>query len=148
MKYKTLYFIILAGLIFILIASFGNGIWNRPLDYTDWQYRVFRGVCHQLPDRSFHINSVPMAVNTRCFGIFSGLLAAWIWVPYLIDITKGEKWPGYFLGITVFVHVIDFLAGQLSVWNSSNFSRFFLGIFLGIALVCMISDQFYKPNIE
>jgi uncharacterized membrane protein len=144
MRYKLLYSSILAGLILLFVISLGNGIWNRPLDYNDWNYRVFYGICHQLQDRSFHINNIPMAVNTRCFGIFSGLMAAWIMVPYLANLTKNKKWPGYLLSISVMVHIIDFAAGQLSIWNSSNFSRFFLGIFLGIALVCMIADLFNK----
>lgn len=148
MHYKTLYFFIFAGLIFIFVASIGNGLWNRPLDYADWQYKVFRGVCHQMQDRSFFVNDVPMAVNTRCFGIFTGLLAAWLWVPYLAGFTNGKKWPGYLLSIAVIVQIIDYTAGQLSVWNSSNYSRFFLGIFLGIAFVCMIADQFYNSNTD
>jgi uncharacterized membrane protein len=144
MRYKRLYTAILAGLIFIFYASLGNGIWNRPLDYTDWQYRAFHGVCHQMQERSFHINEVPMAVNSRCFGIFAGLLAAWLLVPYLMTVTANRKWPGLILAVAVIIQIIDFIAGQFSVWNSTNYTRFFLGIFLGIALVSMIADQFSK----
>ncbi len=144
MRYKLLYFLILAGLIFLFVISLGNGIWDRHLDYSDWNYRVFYGICHQMQDRSFHIYDVPMAVNTRCFGIFSGLLAAWLMVPYLTNVTREKRWPGLLLSISVALQVIDYSAGQLSIWNSSNFSRFFLGIILGVALVCMIADQFNK----
>ena len=146
MRYKRLYTAILAGLMFIFIASLGNGIWNRPLDYTSWQYRAFHGVCHQMQERSFHIQEVPMAVNARCFGIFAGLLAAWLLVPYLMAVTANKKWPGLILTVAVIMQIIDFIAGQFSVWNSTNFTRFFLGIFLGIALVSMIADQFNKTT--
>jgi uncharacterized membrane protein len=132
----------LVGLVALFVISLGTGIWNQPVDYSNWNYRIFYGICHQIQDRSFHINGVPMAVNTRCFGIFSGLLAAWLMVPYLAKITRKKKWPGILLSVSVIIQVIDYTAGQLSIWNSSNFSRFFLGIILGIALVCMIADQF------
>ncbi len=145
MQYKLLYILILTGLTYIFIASLGNGIWNRPTDYSDWQYKAFRGVCHQLQDRSFHINEVPMAVNSRCFGIFSGLLGAWVLLPALLVIPNLKRWPGILLAIAVVIQIIDFTAGQFSVWNSSNFYRFFLGIFLGVALVSMLADQFKKP---
>lgn len=145
MQYKLLYILILTGLIYIFIASLGNGIWNRPTDYSDWQYKAFQGVCHQLQDRSFHINEVPMAVNSRCFGIFSGLLGAWVLLPALLVIPNLKRWPGILLAIAVVIQIIDFTAGQFSVWNSSNFYRFFLGIFLGVALVSMLADQFKKP---
>lgn len=145
MQYKLLYILILTGLTYIFIASLGNGIWNRPTDYSDWQYKAFRGVCHQLQDRSFQINETPMAVNSRCFGIFSGLLGAWVLLPALLVIPSLKRWPGILLAIAVVIQIIDFTAGQFSVWNSSNFYRFFLGIFLGVALVSMLADQFKKP---
>jgi uncharacterized membrane protein len=142
MQYKILYTVILGGLIFIFVASLGSGVWDRPLNYSDWQYKAFRGVCHQMPERSFHIHDTPMAVNTRCFGIFSGLLGAWLLIPVLVFAVNLKKWPGILLSVAVAVQVIDYAASQLSVWNSSNFSRFFLGIFLGVTLVCMLADQF------
>jgi len=145
MRNRLLYTFTLAGLIFIFVASLGNGIWNRPVNYTDWQYRAFRGVCHQMQDRSFHIREVPMAVNSRCFGIFSGILGTWVLLPLLVAVFRFKTWPGMVLGIAVVVQIIDFIAGQFSAWNSSNFYRFFLGIFLGVALVCMLADQFKKP---
>ncbi|MEX2573765.1 MAG: DUF2085 domain-containing protein [Balneolaceae bacterium] len=146
MQYRALYFTVLGGLIFLVAASLGNGIADRPLDYSDWTYRAFRGVCHQLPERSFHIDGVPMAVNARCFGIFSGLLAGWLLIPAASARLFRQGWPGILLGCAVAVNVMDFSAGNLWVWNSSNFSRFFFGAFLGVGVVCMLADRFIKTT--
>lgn len=144
MRYKSLYVIVLVGLTLLVFAALGNGILDRPINYSDWQYRAFRGICHQMPERSFAIREVPMAVNARCFGIFSGLWTGWLFVPLFVVSMKKLRWTGVLLSISMALHIIDFTAGHLSVWNSSNFSRFFLGIFLGIAVSCMIADQFKK----
>jgi uncharacterized membrane protein len=37
-------------------------------------YRPFHLICHQLPDRSFHILGYKMAYCERCFAIYGGLL--------------------------------------------------------------------------
>jgi len=37
-------------------------------------YRPFRLICHQLPQRSFHIFGYKMAYCERCFAIYAGML--------------------------------------------------------------------------
>jgi hypothetical protein len=39
----------------------------------------FRGVCHQLPLRSFAVAGLPMAICARCAGIYAGAsVGAWV----------------------------------------------------------------------
>ncbi len=147
MRYRSLYAGILIGLLLLVIASMGSGIIGVAVDYGNWQYRMFRGICHQMIERSFQINGIPMAVNTRCFGVFTGLFVSWLFIPALKNRVKNKKWPVFFLIIVVILQIGDYVAGLFSVWNSSNFSRFFMGNLLGAAIVCMIADQFSaKPK--
>jgi uncharacterized membrane protein len=38
-------------------------------------YSVGRVVCHQRPERSFHLGSIPLPVCARCIGIYAGAAA-------------------------------------------------------------------------
>ncbi|MEX0995099.1 MAG: DUF2085 domain-containing protein [Balneolaceae bacterium] len=142
MKYKNLYLGVLLGLVVLFVSSLGSGIWYEPADYTSWPYRMFYGVCHQIPERSFLINDVPMAVNSRCFGIFTGLLIAWLALPLLVRSLYGRNWPVKILGVAVILQIIDFTGSQLSIWNSSNPLRFVLGVTLGTAVVLVLTEAF------
>jgi len=46
-------------------------------------YQIGALVCHQRPERSFHLVGVQLPVCARCLGLYvsgaAGLLAAWIW---------------------------------------------------------------------
>lgn len=144
MKYLWLYLLVWAGLLLIVVTAMGNGLLNQPVDYQAWNYRLYTGVCHQMPERSLTINGVPMAVNARCFGVFSGLWLIWTLLPWMgVKLLSGH-WPVRLLVIALLVQVIDVAASQLSVWNSSNFSRFFSGLFLGAAVVAAMGEMLKK----
>src|SRR5882672_9653307 len=51
---------------------------------------VYRRVCHQIGDRSFHIAGHPFAVCARCFGIYVGYLAGLIVYPFARSLTQTE----------------------------------------------------------
>lgn len=44
-------------------------------------YTMFGEVCHQLPDRSFHLAGHPLAVCMRCTAIYTGFLAGLLLIP-------------------------------------------------------------------
>jgi hypothetical protein len=96
MKHQWLYFGVLLGLILLVLISLGSGFWGGSSG-NHWTEQMFRGVCHQIADRSFTVNGQPMAVNSRCFGIFSGMLAGWMMIPAIKKRMSGKKWPVWFL---------------------------------------------------
>jgi len=146
MKHRNLYLLVLAGLTLLLVISLGNGLYRQPYSADAWPYLLLRSICHQIPERSFTLNGVQMAANARCFGIFAGLWAVWLLMPLLIR-TGVNRYgvPGVLL-LAVALQLLEKLAGLLSVWNSSNFSRFLFGLLLGAAVVHAISDQFAKQD--
>lgn len=146
MAYLKLYIAVLAGLAALLLLSLGSGLWGCPADYASWNYRLFQGVCHQIPERSFEIGGVPMAVNSRCFGVFTGLLLFWVLIPAIGRSLSGRRWPFLFLFFAVALQLADFGASRLSVWNSSNFSRFFSGMMLGAATVIVLAESFVRND--
>ncbi len=49
---------------------------------AEWIYRTFHIVCHQKPERSFHLQEQPLPVCHRCLGIYFGFAAALIILPW------------------------------------------------------------------
>jgi uncharacterized membrane protein len=146
MQNRKIYIFVLAGLFFLVVLSLGNGIWGKNGNVNNTIYRTFGTVCHQIPNRSFKINDVQMAVNTRCFGIFSGLFAGWTLIPFLGNLTKEKKWPQVLLGVAVILQISDYTGNMFHVWENTNESRFILGILLGSAASVYLSDFFLTDN--
>src|SRR5436305_210204 len=44
-------------------------------------YYFFSFLCHQIPERSLHIEGAQLAVCSRCFGVYFGLFAGFVAYP-------------------------------------------------------------------
>ena len=84
-----------------------------------------------------------MAVNTRCFGIFLGLLVGWVSIPYLKSIIAGRRWPMWILAVAVILQIIDFSGNMAGLWENTNHSRAIFGLILGVSVPVAIADLFY-----
>ena len=108
---------------------------------------AFSGVCHQLPDRSPHINEVSLAVCHRCYATYWGLPGAAL----LFGLFRGA-WPftirsaPWFLGAAIVPAVIDWGGDVLGFWSNTPISRMLTGGLMGLAacyfLVAAIHDMF------
>lgn len=136
---------------FLFLTALGPGVFNHnpSLWYFSWQRYFFSGLCHQLPERSFYLNGVQMAVCTRCFGIYSGLFFGSIIFPLLVILRKKALKGGKILLLISFLIIlIDFLGNLSGLWINTNISRFYTGIFLGISFPYYLSDEvFYSLNV-
>jgi uncharacterized membrane protein len=132
MQHKWLYGGVLIALGALVLLSLGGGFWGGETGSRHWTSNLFYGVCHQMPDRTFHLNEIPMAVNTRCFGIFAGLFAGWAAIPLLSRKLAGSPWPSRILLLAVVLQIIDYSGNAFEIWENTNTSRFIFGIILGI----------------
>ncbi len=146
MKHKLLYFVMLLALFGLVLVSLGGGLWGAEKSIGHWTGNLFRGVCHQMPDRSFMFNDVQMAVNSRCFGVFLGLLSGWILIPAAIYLIKQKTWVLWFLFLAVIVQIIDYSGNLLQLWENTNSSRAVLGWLFGLAAALTLFDQFQTNN--
>lgn len=96
-------------------------------------YQAFHALCHQLPERSFHLEGQPLAVCHRCSGIYLGFwlgLVLWPksqrWRPWLLE---HPRWILAGFGPTL----VDFL---LFGFNSP-ISRFSTGLVAGLPLALL-----------
>ncbi len=141
MKYKLLYTGVLIALSLMVLFSLGSGIWGGEAG-GHWTEQLFRGVCHQIPDRTFVFMGELMAVNTRCFGIFLGLLTGWGLIPLLKNRVFKKKWPLACLLFAGLLQIIDYSGNLFLLWENTNSSRFLLGLPLGMFSSIVIADLF------
>ena len=98
-------------------------------------YFPFSYLCHQIPSRSFHYAQHPLAVCSRCTGIYAGFLLGVIVYPLVRSlrstVTPERKW----LFIAAIPLAIDFSLEFLGIWHNTHSSRFFTGALLGSVVV-------------
>jgi uncharacterized membrane protein len=92
-------------------------------------YAVGAFICHQRPERSFHIDSIQLPVCARCIGIYGGA-ALGMAVPFV----PGWRLPARprALLIAAAVPTLGMVALETAgLWHASNAVRAAAGIWLG-----------------
>lgn len=93
-------------------------------------------VCHQIPERSFHVLGVPLGACHRCTGLYVGFtlgVLAWPWLPVL-----AHKMASNPRMVTVFF--VPLLIDWAVVANTPA-TRFATGVIAGfpVALLCLLA---------
>ncbi|MCS7081724.1 MAG: DUF2085 domain-containing protein [Bacteroidetes bacterium] len=110
--------------------------WLHPDPWEAWQspwFRLYGGLCHQLPERSFWGPSAPMAVCQRCMGLLGGLFVGSLLAP--LGQAQRARWArrgSLLLAGALLLVALDWLWGWL--YGNSALSRVLTGACLG--LVC------------
>jgi uncharacterized membrane protein len=98
----------------------------------------FGYICHQLPDRSFHLMGHQLGVCSRCFGVYFGLLAGVLAYPLWRQIDEIEPLPRVFLFASIIPMVIDWSLTFFGIWENTHASRFLTGLILGVGCATFI----------
>ena len=101
-------------------------------------YSFFSYICHQIPERSFHILGHQFAVCSRCFGVYFGLLAGVVTYPIWRAIDSVEPLPRFWLFLAMVPISIDWSLGVFGIWENNHLSRFVTGLLLGAACAIFI----------
>lgn len=101
-------------------------------------YHFFSFICHQIPDRSFHIANEQFAVCSRCFGVYFGLFAGFAIYPLWRNIDETDPIPRFWLFVSLIPIAIDWSLTVFGIWNNNHASRFITGLILGIACATFI----------
>lgn len=144
MHYKWLFTGVGIALLLLVLISLGEGFWGGGSGAVHWTEKLFYGICHQIPERSFYYQGYPMAVNSRCFGIFTGLMAGWVTIPFVKTYTAKARWPVWVFGFAVMLQIIDYSGNLFHVWENTNLSRAVAGSILGLSGALVISGLFKK----
>jgi len=98
-------------------------------------YKVFSFLCHQIPERSFHLAGHQFAVCSRCTGIYSGFAVAALGYPLLRSLKRTDTPSILWLALAVLPLVIDFGLTHFGIWQNNHLTRFLTGALLGGAAV-------------
>jgi uncharacterized membrane protein len=107
-------------------------------------YRGLSGICHQIPERSFHLHGFPLAVCSRCTGIYVGFAVGLMLYPFVRSLRNQTMPSRRWLVAAGLPMLIDFGGGYLGLFQNTFVSRAATGGLLGVAfsvyiLIGMIS---------
>lgn len=139
-------YLLLGGALWaVFVLSAGPGLYTSTDPGSGhWSFQLFRQVCHAIPSRTFHLGEVPMAVNSRCFGVFSGFVVAWSLIPQLGRRIYRRNWVSYLFAGMVALQFADVAGNAAGVWTNTLVSRWILGSGLGATMVLMVSDLLHR----
>ncbi len=101
-------------------------------------YTFFGYICHQIADRSFHIEGEKFAVCSRCFGVYFGIFFGLVIYPLWRAIDEIEPLPRFWLFLSLVPIGVDWGLGIFGIWDNTHLSRFVTGSILGIACATFI----------
>src|SRR5882762_2044510 len=101
-------------------------------------YKVFSFVCHQIPERSFHLAGYQFAVCSRCTGLYAGFAVAALVYPLARSLSRTDTPSRIWLILASLPLAIDFALGYFSIWQNTHLSRFLTGALLSSVAVFYI----------
>jgi uncharacterized membrane protein len=101
-------------------------------------YKVFGFVCHQIPERSFHLAGNKFAVCSRCTGLYSGFAIAVLAYPLARSLRNTATPSILWLILAALPLAIDFSLGYFNIWANTHASRFATGALFSATTVFYI----------
>lgn len=96
-------------------------------------YTFYSFICHQIPERSLYIFDHQLAVCSRCFGVYCGLLIGLLTYPLWRSVDNIEPFSRIWLLLSLVPISIDWSLTIFGIWENTHLSRFITGAILGIA---------------
>jgi uncharacterized membrane protein len=101
-------------------------------------YSTFSFVCHQIPERSFHLAGHKFGVCSRCTGLYSGFAIAALVYPLTRPLKRPDTPRIFWLFLAAVPLAIDFSLGYFNIWHNTHLSRFITGALLSSVAVFYI----------
>ncbi|HVS21851.1 MAG TPA: DUF2085 domain-containing protein [Pyrinomonadaceae bacterium] len=98
-------------------------------------YKAFSFVCHQIPERSFHLGEHQFAVCSRCTGLYSGFAMAALVYPLARSLKRTDTPRRLWLLLAPLPLAIDFSLTYFGIWSNTHVTRFSTGALLGAVAV-------------
>ena len=128
--------VVITWLLLILVPPIAKA--NGYTNFSTPLYSFFSFICHQMPDRSFHIEGEKFGVCSRCFGVYFGLVTGFLVYPLWRRIDSIEPISRIWLFLSLVPITIDWSLGFFGVWANTFTSRFITGLILGSACATFI----------
>lgn len=126
--------LIVVGL--IVAAPFAQSL-GHP-EFAASIYKTFSFVCHQIPERSFHLGGHLFGVCSRCTGLYTGFAVAALIYPLARSLKRTDTLSRLWLIMAAVPLAIDFSLTYFGIWSNTHLSRFFTGALLSSVAVFYI----------
>ncbi len=111
-------------------------------------YSIFAPICHQRPSRCFTLFGYPLAVCTRCLGIYFGFFLGTVVFPVINGFRKVKIPANRIFFVFTAPIVIDTAGNLFRLWQTSGWLRYVTGLVWGILLpyyfIAGLSDLFFR----
>lgn len=138
--------VIISGII-VILATLPPFL---PLEWRSLLMMSFSTICHQLPERSPHIDGISLAVCHRCYGVYLGLpiaALAFFLFSWLKVVSRKLR---FLLFGSLALLVVDWGAPLLNLWHNTPFTRTTTGLLFGLSagyyLVHVLHEQRSTPD--
>jgi uncharacterized membrane protein len=130
-----------AGLALSAVALF---LFVEPHDALTKADLIGFATCHQIPERSLHIDGHQLPLCARCTGIYIGMLSGWLWL-IARRRTRAAQLPPREITIVLFGFIVlmgidglnslmMLIPGAPHLYETDNWMRLFTGSLYGIAI--------------
>lgn len=107
---------------------------------------AFATICHQMPDRTFHVDAVPLALCHRCLGVFAGLaMGAGIGLTSRASRERAYRHAGGFIVVALVPLALDWTLDVVGLIRNTTASRFatgaVFGLLLGVLLIAALRTK-------
>ena len=126
--------LVLVGL--IVAAPFAQAHGHR--EFAAPIYQAFSFLCHQIPERSFHLSGHQFGVCSRCTGLYAGFAVAALIYPLAHSLKRTDTPSRVWLILAAVPLAIDFSLTYFGTWQNTHLSRFFTGALLSSVAVFYI----------
>jgi uncharacterized membrane protein len=105
-------------------------------------YKAFSFLCHQIPERSFHLEGHAMGVCARCTGIYAGFATSVLFYPLVRPLKSAETPRRFWLALACVPITVDFALGFFGIWPNTHFSRLVTGAIFGATCALFVVPGF------
>lgn len=132
---KTLIFIAFSLLIWmtgiVLTPVLAKSSISAIVKFSSFLYFFYQPVCHQIIDRSFLIDTMPMTVCVRCFSVY---FAGWLLTIFYLSQNSVRLWSIRRYIVLLMPLLFDIALEKLQIYANVPWIRFLSGMLLGIVI--------------
>jgi uncharacterized membrane protein len=120
-----------ASLIVIATVAAPVALARGHAGFSEVIYQAFSYLCHQIPERSFHLAGHQFAVCSRCTGLYAGFALATLALPLARSLKRTDTPHVIWLLLSGVPLAIDFGLTYFEIWQNNHFTRVTTGALFG-----------------
>src|SRR3989339_1170806 len=110
-------------------------------------FQIGYAVCHQIPERTFHLHGQPLPLCSRCTGIYLGAFLIFVFYFFFRycqgkKITNPPSWPVSIMAMIFVLLMVGNALSQPFGIPTNNLARFITGILFGFSITLFLITAF------